>query len=322
MGRRTEVRVAAHMPILVRGTDPHGNPFAVPAQVHDISGSGASITGLNGVGVPGTKIEVEYQGRKARYRIQWVGKDGSARANLVGLRCLEPGNYIWGVKLPEWAADKYDESQAPVPRSESAAAPPGKDRTPATEERRVFPRHTCRFQAIASIEGTDMNTPAIVSDISLGGCYLEMLSPLPVDTLIGLTMNPSNMTLHIHGKVRTSHMGMGMGVEFTGLTPEDFEKLRKIAPPDAKASQQVKPSLPPPDEPARPVELELDSELELELEHDRTQTASQGASGSAETAQPTTADALEAILRVLFKRGVISRGEVAEELQKLRTAKS
>jgi hypothetical protein len=316
MGRRTEVRVAAHLPILVRGTDPHGNPFAVPAQVHDISGSGASITGLNGVGVPGTKIEVEYQGRKARYRIQWVGKEGSPRANLVGLRCLEPGNYIWGVKLPEWTADKYDESQAPIPRSGSAAARPGKGGAPAIEERRVFPRHTCRFQAIASIEGTDMNTPAIVSDISLGGCYLEMLSPLPVDTLIGLTMNPSNMTLHVHGKVRTSHMGMGMGIEFTGLSPEDFEKLRKIAPPDPQAPPRVSQSLPTPADP------EVETELELELELERTRQAPSSASASAVTAQPSTADSLEAILRVLFRRGVISRGEVAEELQKLLTAKS
>lgn len=65
MGRRTEVRVAAHMPVLVHGTDSHGNPFNLLAQVRGISGSGASISGLNGVGVPGTKIELEYQGRKA-----------------------------------------------------------------------------------------------------------------------------------------------------------------------------------------------------------------------------------------------------------------
>ncbi|MGH9712331.1 MAG: PilZ domain-containing protein [Candidatus Acidiferrales bacterium] len=315
MGRRTEVRVAAHMPVLVRGTDPDGNPFAVTAQVHDISGSGASLTGLNGLGVPGTKIEVEYHGRKARYRIQWVGEEGSPRANMVGLRCLEPGNYIWEVKLPKWTEDGYDPSQAPIPTAESAAAPPTKGGPPAMEERRAFSRHPCRFEALASIEGTDMSSPAVVTDISLGGCYLEMLSPLPVGILIDLSMNPSNTTLHVHGKVRTSQMGMGMGVEFTGLTPEDFEKLRKSAPPDAPARQVGKKPLPP----AADV---VESVMELELEPERAHQAPAGAPPSAVAGQPSTADALEAIVRVLFRRGVISRGEVAEELQKLLTAKS
>ena len=315
MGRRTEVLVAAHMPVLVHGTDSHGNPFNLLAQVRDISGSGASISGLNGVGVPGAKIELEYQGRKAMYRIQWVGKAGSSQANQAGLRCLEPGNYIWGAKLPDWTEDKYDPSQAPVTRSSTAAAPPQKVASPVMEERRAFPRHACRFEALAAIEGTDMSTLAKVTDISLGGCYLEMLSPLPVNTLVDLTLNPSNVTLNVHGKVRTSQTGMGMGVEFTGLTPEDFEKLRKIAPPDTGPPPQGKQPISSPVQPA-------ESELELELEPERPHPAGAPASNASMAGQPSTADALEAIVRVLFRRGVISRGEVAEELQKLLALKS
>ncbi|HYL68091.1 MAG TPA: PilZ domain-containing protein [Candidatus Limnocylindria bacterium] len=313
MGRRSEARVAKHAPVLVRGTDPSGNPFAITAHVRDISGSGASLTGLNGVGTPGTKVEIEFQGRKARYRIQWVGKEGTPLASQVGLRCLEPGNFIWGVQLPEWTEDTYDLTQTPAARPVLSSSPSGNGAATAAKERRRFPRHICRIEALVTIEGTDMSSPAIISDISLSGCYLEMLSPLPVNTLIELTMSLSHTNLHVHGNVRTSQMGMGMGVAFTGLTPEDFETLRKLAPPEGSALKPATASAAPP---AR------ENEAEFELQHERTRPAPEGAAQSVITGQPSTADALEAILRALFKKGILSRSEVAEELQKLMTTKS
>jgi hypothetical protein len=313
IGRRSEVRVAKRVPILVHGTDPGGSPFRIPAKTLDISGSGASLTGLNGVGMPGTRIEIEYQGRKARYRIQWVGKDGTKLANQVGVRCLEPGNFIWGVELPEWTSDTFDESRAENAGPAAAGSRSGNGTPIASKERRGFPRHICRIQALVTIEGTDVNSAAIVSDISLSGCYLEMLSPFPVNTLIELTMNPSNATLHVHGQVRTSQNGMGMGISFTGLTPENFEKLRKLAPPEGSVPKPAKATVPPPAQ---------DTDSEFEFQQDLAPSAPAGASQSAVAGQPSTADALEAVVRVLFRKGILGRSEVAEELRRLLTVKS
>ena len=314
MGRRTEVRIAKHMPVLVHGTDGRGIPFTVTAHAHDISGSGASLTGLNGVGLAGTKIDLEYQGRRARYRIQWVGKEGTARANQVGLRCLEPGNYIWGVPLPDWAEDKFDPDaepapQSPPPMSLSAYAAP----TAAVQsERRQFPRHACRIEAVVAIEGTSMDVPAKVTDISMSGCYMEMLSPLPVDTLVEVTLNPGGTIFHVHGKVRSSQMGMGMGIAFTGVAPEDFEKLRKLAPPSITAPEPPRP--PPASPPAR---------AEQRTAPPRPAPANHPPAPPMPSArQVTTSDALEAVVRVLFRKGILSRSELAEELEKLLISKS
>jgi PilZ domain-containing protein len=260
--------------------------------------------------MPGTKIEIEYQGRKARYRIQWVGKDGTKLASQVGVRCLEPGNFIWGVELPEGTSDTFDESRAEN-AGLAAGSRSGNGTAITTKERRGFPRHICRIQALVTIEGTDRNAPAIVSDISLSGCYLEMLSPFPVNTLIELTMNPSNATLHVHGQVRTSQNGMG--ISFTGLTPENFEKLRKPAPPEGSAPKPVRATSPPPAQ---------DNESEFELQHERSRPATTAAAKSGVAGQPSTADALEAVLRALFRKGILGRSEVAEELRRLWTAKS
>jgi len=330
MGRRSEVRIAKHMSILVHGTDPNGSPFHMPAKTVEISGTGASLTGLNGAGLPGTKIEIEYQGKKARFRIQWVGKDGTKRANQVGVRCLEPGNIIWGVELPEWTPDTFEPVQPEDARTASAYGT-GNGSVAKGKERRVFLRHTCRIEAVATIEGTDLSTPTIVSDLSLGGCYLEMLSPFPKATRVELTMNSSHALMRVHGEVCTSQSGMGMGIFFTGLTPQDFEKLRKLAPPEAIAPKSANAVLPPKAAIAtslpRPAEVVIpphgdDLESEFEFSQDLTRSAPGDVNQSVVAGQPSTADALEAIVRALFRKGVLSRSEVAEELRKLMTVKS
>jgi hypothetical protein len=315
VGRRTEVRIAKHVPVLVHGTDGRGSPFTVGAQTHDISGSGACLSGLNGVGVPGTKLDIEFQGRKARYRIQWVGKEGTARANQVGLRCLEPGNYIWEQHLPEWAEDTFD-PDAPEVSSHPPAISISRNEAPTPgviREQRQFPRQSCRIESLVAIEGTTMNVPAKVTDISISGCYLEMLSPLPVDTLIELTLNPGDTTLHVHGKVRYSQMGMGMGVAFTGVAPADFEKLRKLAPPGIGAAV---PSTPAPVQAAPPARPRTPAPPEPPAQ---THAASPGMRAGT---QPTTSEALEAVVRVLFRKGILSRSELTEELEKLLISKS
>jgi len=93
--------------------------------------------------------------------------------------------------------------------------------------------------------------PGTVTDISLGGCYVEMLAPLPCDTEIELLLNTGDGTLRVSGSVRSSQMGMGMRVAFTGMSPVDFERLRDFAPPVTSPQQTVK-TPPRPSAPPRP----------------------------------------------------------------------
>jgi len=300
MGRRGEQRITTRLPVLVRGKDERGAPFLLTAHTHDISGTGASLVGVNGVGRVGEKLEIEYRGKKAIFRVQWVGLDGTARAGQLGVRCLEPGNYIWDVLLPDWMPDSYDPTAPAYARPEPvetraapSAAPPA-----SGADRRKYPRHSCRIEALVTDEATSSRLPARVTDLSLGGCYVEMLSPLPLGALVELILNPGDTTLQVRGKVRTSQMGMGMGVAFTGMSPEDFEKLRVLAPPV----------------PAAPAARNSAG--------GQSAGASPRSENSPANGGPSTAVALEAIARVLFRKGVLTRSEVAEELEKLTTPKS
>jgi DNA-binding response OmpR family regulator len=54
-----------------------------------------------------------------------------------------------------------------------------------------------------------------LSDLSLGGCYLESVSPFPIHTEVDLTLRAAETEVKIVGLVRVMHPGHGMGVEFT-----------------------------------------------------------------------------------------------------------
>ena len=59
-----------------------------------------------------------------------------------------------------------------------------------------------------------------LSDLSLGGCYLEIASPFPVGTRVILSMRAASVEVRAQGVVRVMHPDKGMGVEFVQATPE------------------------------------------------------------------------------------------------------
>jgi c-di-GMP-binding flagellar brake protein YcgR len=59
-----------------------------------------------------------------------------------------------------------------------------------------------------------------LTDLSLGGCYLEISSPFPVSSRVALSMRAGGIEVRAQGLVRVMHPDKGMGVEFTQATPE------------------------------------------------------------------------------------------------------
>jgi hypothetical protein len=67
-----------------------------------------------------------------------------------------------------------------------------------------------------------------LTDLSLGGCYLEITSPFPVSTRVTLSMRAAGTELRAEGIVRVMHPDKGMGVEFSQTTPEHRDLLEKF----------------------------------------------------------------------------------------------
>jgi c-di-GMP-binding flagellar brake protein YcgR len=67
-----------------------------------------------------------------------------------------------------------------------------------------------------------------LTDLSLGGCYLEISSPFPVSSSVTLSMRAAGIEVRAQGVVRVMHPDKGMGVEFTQATPEHRSAVEKF----------------------------------------------------------------------------------------------
>jgi CheY-like chemotaxis protein len=73
--------------------------------------------------------------------------------------------------------------------------------------------------ASANSAGPEETVPHCkLTDLSLGGCYLETDSPFPERALVDLCLQSGEMEVHTEGMVRVVHPGYGMGVEFPSRT--------------------------------------------------------------------------------------------------------
>jgi CheY-like chemotaxis protein len=67
-----------------------------------------------------------------------------------------------------------------------------------------------------------------LTDLSLGGCYVETESPFPQHALVDLCLKAGEMAVHTEGMVRVAHPGHGMGVEFPSRTPEQRAEVGNL----------------------------------------------------------------------------------------------
>jgi c-di-GMP-binding flagellar brake protein YcgR len=87
------------------------------------------------------------------------------------------------------------------------------------------------LQAAASIVGSE-DSEAVpdckLTDLSLGGCYVETDAPFPERALIDLCLKTEALEVHTEGMVRVVHPGHGMGVEFPSRTAEQRAQVGNL----------------------------------------------------------------------------------------------
>jgi CheY-like chemotaxis protein len=97
-----------------------------------------------------------------------------------------------------------------------------------TSNRRVQLRQTCQFGAEIYARGSTVPHRCKLGDLSPGGCYVETPSPFSPGTLVELVVRTHELKATLKGKVRSAHVGYGMGVEFVARTPEEKEQISKL----------------------------------------------------------------------------------------------
>jgi hypothetical protein len=99
---------------------------------------------------------------------------------------------------------------------------------PVQKERRRFPRYRCEGKAEIRVPEATAVIWGTVTDLSAGGCYVELASPLPIGHEAKFTLTVLEAAITVDGKVAVVHPMFGMGVQFTACPQQEFQKLQEI----------------------------------------------------------------------------------------------
>ncbi len=208
MSQGPEPRLKTNLPVRVWGMAKDGRPFFQNAEARNISSEGAMISGLEQHLAPGDTIGIQYEDRKARFRVIWVIDAGAVQKIQAGVQLLDGQPCPWRRELE------------PVP-----APPPDTPSTPSNK--RKFERHKLRVPLeLRGERGVPMQTNA--TDMNGRGCYVETLLPAALGTPLTITFWIESEKFNAAAVVRASDPGVGMGIEFIGLDEGSQSHLQSL----------------------------------------------------------------------------------------------
>jgi CheY-like chemotaxis protein len=97
-----------------------------------------------------------------------------------------------------------------------------------THNRRGQDRYACRLGAEVFQAGSPVRNYCHLSDLSPGGCFLEMPLAFARSTAVEITVRTHQIKLRLSGKVRAAHPGIGMGISFMLNTPEERSGVQQL----------------------------------------------------------------------------------------------
>jgi len=96
------------------------------------------------------------------------------------------------------------------------------------DNRRGQARYACRLGAEVYQQGSSVKNYCHLSDLSPGGCYLEMPLAFPAGSPVEIIVRTHEMKLRLSGLVKSSHPGYGMGVSFKLNTKDERHGVQQL----------------------------------------------------------------------------------------------
>jgi PilZ domain len=206
MGKRSEPRKPVQLQVRIFGTDKQGRIFSQTASTVDLSRSGVRLSGVKAEIQLDEVIGLTFGSNKVHFRVKWIGQPGSPAEGQLGLLNLTPDRPLWDEQLPAGFIDNF--------------------RAGVREDRRRSPRLKCDIPVELKAEG-ESNMWGRASDISAGGCFIEMPIPLKSGATFDIALWLGETKLRLRGEVVSSSPGFGIGVRFVEVAPRDQEFLKK-----------------------------------------------------------------------------------------------
>ncbi len=192
--------------VSVFGTDASGKAFFQAARVVSIDGFEVTVEGVQPRLDVSNVVGLRHAGQKARFRVVWVGREGTPQQGQVGLRQLEPEKDMF-------APSTY------TPGTATYTTPDLPNLPPTGNERRRYPRITCHGNAKFNLEGVGMTDSGVLKFLSESGCYIETVATPPPSSRLDLALNVDGLEICTPGEVRGLQPGFGMGIAFGAMSP-------------------------------------------------------------------------------------------------------
>jgi CheY-like chemotaxis protein len=172
--------------------------------------------------------EVVWRDANSRVGMRFVNVPTSSRrvlSNWLRNNSPEPST---GPQVPRTAAPIPKTSSA-SPKAPAASPENALARLRATPgNRRGQSRHVCRLGADVYRTGSPVPNRCSLTDISAGGCYLEMPTPFPPGTQVEIIVRTQQMKLRTRGVVQSVHPGFGMGVQLALQSDDDRDQVQAL----------------------------------------------------------------------------------------------
>jgi c-di-GMP-binding flagellar brake protein YcgR len=131
---------------------------------------------------------------------------------------------------PSTSKSSATQSLAAESRLQREKTPEPKDATLLSNagNRRGEQRYACKLGAEVYRLGDGVPNRCTLSDISEGGCYVEMPSPFSAQSGVEILVRTADTKLRIRGQVLATHPGFGMGVRFMFRDSVEREEVLRL----------------------------------------------------------------------------------------------
>lgn len=207
MGKRREPRKTVQVPVRIFGTDVDGKIFSEKVTTATVSNNGVRLDRVRARLNIDEIVGLTYGNNKVHFRVKWVGVPGTPTEGALGLVNLTPERPMWDFPLPHPVFDNFRED--------------------SRGDRRSSPRVKCAVSVELKAEG-EPTMWGKATDLSTGGCFVEMPIPLKQDARFEIVLWISGTKLKIQAAVASSAPGYGIGIRFIDLSQLDKELLRSF----------------------------------------------------------------------------------------------
>jgi len=208
------------------------------ATLTDISDGGTSITTASRL-PNACKVYFEFplpgQSQLVRLSGEVAWQDASGRTGIRFLDVPQASRRLIQSWLQQEGGRQVSatQKQAPaLPNLRQPGSQPGQSKVSGlvsnAGNRRTEQRLACKVGAEVYRLGSSIPNRCTLSDLSEGGCYVEMPSPLPGQSNIEILVRTSDLKCKVRGQVLATHPGFGMGVRFIFRDSSEQEEILRL----------------------------------------------------------------------------------------------